>query len=274
MLAPAWKGPPMRRTARTTLVALAAAGALLVPAGGASAAPPPVRDLSAACDDAPAPEPSFTDIRRLPEATQVAINCLTVYRITEGYADGTYRPHDTVQRYQMALFVHRTLAYVSDNNQLVDMPVAEDAGFADLEELSEEAKVAINTLAAAGIVTGRTATEFAPGARVTRRDMASFVNRLQDYFAAELADPEAAYVGVDGTFTDVPADLERADDVNALAAHGIVQGTADGTFEPYGQVTRAEMAFFLMRQMDDNVADGRIDQCGGFVPAGWRCSPA
>ncbi len=42
-------------------------------------------------------------------------------------------------------------------------------------------------------------------------------------------------------FSDVPEDAPYADDVKKLVEYGIIAGYPDGTFRPYGEVTRAEM---------------------------------
>jgi hypothetical protein len=250
-------------TKRSGLAAAAvsalAAGMLITPSA-AFADVAPARDLAAACDDAPAPDTEFSDIGGLAEATQTAINCMVAYGITEGYSDGTFRPNEEIQRYQMALFLYRELQYAADNSDgAIELPAPADAGFEDIDELEPEAQDAINALAAVDITTGTSDSTFSPGAPVTRRDMAVFINRVQDYIAEQTGDDTAAWASTDDNFEDVPATLNGAEAVNNLAENGIAQGTVEGDFEPFRNVLRSEMALFIMRQVDDNVAEGRID---------------
>ena len=50
-----------------------------------------------------------------------------------------------------------------------------------------------------------------------------------------------------GTFTDVQASDWFYDDVETIYASGITKGYPDGSFKPYNNVTRAEMATFSTR---------------------------
>jgi hypothetical protein len=90
---------------------------------------------------------------------------------------------------------------------------------------------AIERLAAAGTVTGCTATTFCPGAALTRGQFASLLSRALGLPAAK------------GTFTDVSG--PHADAIGAVAAAGIAAGYPDGTFRPHATVTRAQLASFL-----------------------------
>ena len=95
-------------------------------------------------------------------------------RVTHGYGDGTFRPHQDVTRDQMAAFLTRAF----------DLPPAGDAGFSDTEGNTHHDD--INALAASGITHGYGDGTFGPDRPTTRAQMAAFLNR------ALTADPAEA----------------------------------------------------------------------------------
>lgn len=94
---------------------------------------------------------------------------------------------------------------------------------------------AIDALFKAGIAQGRTDGTFGPNDDVTRGQTAAFVNR-----ALNLPVPSMDF------FPDDNGSIFE-DDINALAAAGIIQGKADGTFGPNDRLTRAQMASVIAR---------------------------
>jgi flagellum-specific peptidoglycan hydrolase FlgJ len=95
---------------------------------------------------------------------------------------------------------------------------------------------AIGSLADRGIAKGCTASAFCPGEAVTRAQVATFVTR-----AAALPDGPA------GAFRDVTGTHRPS--VDALAAAGVARGCAPGRFCPNDDVTRAQLASLLQRQL-------------------------
>ena len=154
-----------------------------------------------------------------------------------------------------------------------------DAGFADIDMVSAEKRTAINRLAGRGIMEGRTTTTFEPYGLVTRTDMAlhlfAFLDLALDSVLVddlpnmvegnedgtghiELNDNDGDGRGtpVDDYFRDarrnVPAHVDNA--IGALYELGVITGTnnkvgADGTFEPFAPMTRAQMASIIMRAL-------------------------
>ena len=88
---------------------------------------------------------------------------------------------------------------------------------------------------AGGLMTGVSATEFAPEATTTRAMIVSMLARLEGVESAESAG-----------FTDVAADDWYATAVNWAAASGITSGTGDGNFSPNTAITREQLAAILM----------------------------
>ena len=103
------------------------------------------------------------------------------------------------------------------------------------------AKDEINKLAAKGIIQGKTETLFAPNAEITRAEFAVLLARslelpLKDY---------------EGTFSDVNESKKWAfAAVEAAARAGIVNGTADGKFNPDAPIKREEIAAMVIRAIE------------------------
>ncbi len=114
------------------------------------------------------------------------------------------------------------------------------SGFTDVPDGSAHAR-AVDCVAWWGITGGTSESAYSPGAPVTRGQMATFVARVLR--ASDVGLP----AGEPGRFSDVPPGSPHQEAIDALAAAGIVSGRADGTYEPAGTVTRAQMATFLVR---------------------------
>jgi len=165
----------------------------------------------------------FTDIAN--HAFEGEITWLYQRGITTGCAATLFCPDGTVSREQMASFLVRALGL---------SPTATDF-FTDDETSIHEAD--INRLAASGITTGCTATQFCPTQPMTRQEMASFLVRG---------------LGLPTTSTDIFTDDETSvheSDINRLAASGITTGCSATQFCPTATVTRGQMAAFLERAL-------------------------
>jgi hypothetical protein len=143
--------------------------------------------------------------------------------ITVGCSATRFCPDGLVTRAQMATFLVRAL----------DLPATSTDYFTDDEGSTHEAR--INSLRAAGITVGCTATTFCPDGLVTRGQMATFLVRGYD-----LPSTSTDY------FTDDEGNTHEAR-INALRASGITSGCAPGRFCPNGIVTRGQMTAFLHR---------------------------
>ena len=99
---------------------------------------------------------------------------------------------------------------------------------------------AVDCLVRWGVAFGESTTGYHPDIAVNREQMASFIARL--------------IVNTGGTLPADPADAFRDDDTSsheantdALAAVGVVHGTAPGLDSPVAPVTRAQIATYLIR---------------------------
>jgi hypothetical protein len=95
--------------------------------------------------------------------------------VVAGYADGTYRPTNSITRAQFASIVTRTLDKLADQGLVARLPAA-NSPFTDTRGSVHESNIA--RLANAGIVQGRTATTYAPNASITRGQTASILARV------------------------------------------------------------------------------------------------
>lgn len=147
--------------------------------------------------------------------------------ITGGCGGGRYCPEASVTREQMASFLARALK----------LPAATDDYFTDDNDSPHQGD--INRVAEAGITGGCTATGFCPKHNVTRAQMASFLVR-----ALKLTPSSTNYFDDDN-------DNLHENQINALAASGITGGCGTRRYCPNSDVTRGQMAAFLMRGFRD-----------------------
>ncbi|MBE7041948.1 MAG: hypothetical protein E7399_00435 [Ruminococcaceae bacterium] len=135
--------------------------------------------------------------------------------------------------------------------------------FTDLGDYSWATRM-ICELAADGIVSGKSATLYAPADNVTRAEFASLLVR-----ALKLTSNEA---GAD--FTDVNEGDWYYNTVKTASALGIVSGYGDGTFGPNDSITREQMAVMAQHAAEVagvvlptlvNVNFSDIDEISGYA---------
>lgn len=146
-----------------------------------------------------------------------------------------YCPGNTVTRAQMAIFLERGIHGAS-----YTPPDASGAVFGDVPA-SHWAAGWIEGLFADGITAGCGNGNYCPESAATRAEMAIFLLRARH--GSSYTPPPAS-----GTqFGDVSAGSWAADWIEQLADEGITAGCGNGNYCPGSQVTRAEMAVFLVR---------------------------
>lgn len=210
-------------------------------------APPPSRDILEACPDGGAPSGSFDDTTATVHAG--AIDCLSWWGVTSGITLTSYAPADGVTRDQMASFLARWIDGVAARGD--GRPLLADASlpFADVRAGNVHA-AAIARLSAVGIIQGRSATIYDPGAPVTRAETATLLRRSIEY-----VQDAPLPVGRD-TFADDNASVHEGS-IDRLSNLGIVGGTGGFTYRPNDPVSRAAMASMVMRSSDWLVEEGR-----------------
>ena len=95
---------------------------------------------------------------------------------------------------------------------------------------------AIGAILDAGVTSGRGDGTYDPAGSVTRAQMATFLANALGLELPELSAPP---------FPDVPVEMTHARAIAAILEAGVTTGRADGTYDPAGLVTRAQMATFL-----------------------------
>jgi len=98
----------------------------------------------------------------------------------------------------------------------------------------------IEQFALEGITSGCGSGKFCPNDYVTRAQIAIFL--LKGKHGSTYVPPAAS-----GDFTDVPVGSFAADWIEQLAAEGITSGCGGGNFCPSQNVTRDQMAVFLVK---------------------------
>jgi len=121
------------------------------------------------------------------------------------------------------------------------------ANFSDVPKTHQYYKY-ITKLADAGIVKGRSATQYAPDATLNRAELATLLVNLKKL----PLETSKQY------FKDVPKGTWYYGYVNAAAKAGLVTGYEDGTYRPNNPVTRAELAVVGLRGL--GVTQATIDQ--------------
>lgn len=236
-----------RRSLVAKLTVLAVIASLLAIAVPASAA----IDTSASCPST-IPSSGFTDIGGFDATTQLAINCLVHYGITQGTSATTFTPNGSVSRWQMALFLTRQA--VDHGLTLGD---GSSQGFTDIGGFDAATQTAINQLAQLDITQGTSATTFEPNLVVSRWQMALFLTRLAD--AAGVTLPSGAAQG----FTDISTlSAEAQTAINQAKQLGIADGFSATTFSPFTDTLRWQMALFLTRTL---AVDGVLPTGLGFT---------
>jgi hypothetical protein len=162
------------------------------------------------------------------------IEALARSGITAGCGGDNYCPTAAVTRAQMAVFLERGI-----NGSDFVPPAASGGMFLDVDA-GDFAANFIEQLFADGITSGCGGGNYCPDDSVTRAQMAVFL--LRSKYGAGYIPPAPA-----GIFDDVPTDYFAAAWVEQLAAEGITSGCGGGNYCPDAEITREQMAVFLVR---------------------------
>jgi len=161
------------------------------------------------------------------------LTCLFNLGITTGTSAVTYDPAEPVSREAMASFLARTWQTLGEA-----CPTTADP-FVDVSPTSF-ARADITCIFNVGITNGTSPVTYDPSGEVTREQMAAFLARLWRLRGTPCP------AGTD-PFVDVsPTSFARAD-IACIFNLGITTGTSAVTYDPSGEVTREQMAAFLIR---------------------------
>jgi hypothetical protein len=191
-----------------------------------------------ACPDGAAPAEEFLDVKASSPHGH-AVRCLAGWKLVAGTKPGAYAPGTDVSRAQLATMLDRVVQRAG-----IELPAGRDA-FTDDNGSVHEAS--INRLAAAGLVSGTSASTFRPDATVSRAQMATLLVRAYERVSERSLNSAHDY------FTDDSGNFHERN-INLAAAAGFTTGRSTGSFAPGGKVTREQIATFLMRMLDLLVA--------------------
>ena len=186
------------------------------------------------------PGGGFNDVGAFTTDVRDAIDCVAHYDIARGTSASTFSPNSNVARWQMALFLARTLPALGQA-----LPSGSDQGFTDIGVFDAPTETAINQLRQLGVTRGVSSTTFNPFGGVPRWQMALFLTRLLT--AVGIGLPSGASQG----FTDISGfDTATQQAINQIRQLGISTGTSATAFSPNDSVTRWQMALFLARMLE------------------------
>ena len=173
---------------------------------------------------------SFSDVPR-DHQFRNQITWLAQMRVTTGYADGTFRPRDSVTREAFAAFLYR----------LGGSPVTRMPARSPFVDVPRNAKFyrEIVWLSQQGITRGWSDGTFRPKEEISREAVAAFLYRLsgKPRFSPPSRSP----------FRDMSTRSKFYKEVSWLAKTGITTGYSDRTFRPKSDVSREAIAAFLYR---------------------------
>ncbi|MGH8924044.1 MAG: S-layer homology domain-containing protein, partial [Acidimicrobiia bacterium] len=186
------------------------------------------------------PGGGFNDVGGLSTDARDAVDCVAHFDITRGTSATAFSPNSNVARWQMALFLTRTMTAVSQT-----LPSGSDQGFTDIGFFDAATETAINQLRQLGVTRGVSSSTFNPFGAVPRWQMALFLTRLLAALGIGL--PSGSSQG----FTDIGGfDSATQQAINQIRQLGISTGTSTTAFSPSDSVTRWQMALFLARTLE------------------------
>ena len=153
--------------------------------------------------------------------------------LMQGVSPTEFVPNAPTTRAMFVTVLHRLAGSSTANGESQFVDVASGTWYNE----------AVAWAAANGIVLGVSETEFAPHLEITREQMAAMVYRGLHIFA-----PNSFATQMHFIFEDADEISPFANNaIQTLANMGIMQGNSDGTFNPQGLATRAEVAAVLQR---------------------------
>lgn len=150
-----------------------------------------------------------------------------------GYQDGTFRPDASITRGEFTAIIAKVF-------NLEVQP-----GRAALKDVKDThwAKSMIEAAVSNGIIRGYTDGTFRPNQAISRAEMIAIIGRIVDLNAVE-KNQTISYNDVSGSW--------NADEIQAAAASGIIEGRDAGTFAPAESSTRAEALTIILRVLNLN----------------------
>ena len=164
-----------------------------------------------------------------------AVNYLYENGVVKGSGNGLYHPGSKITRGQFMIMLSRAFQFSS----------ASTPGFSDVPANSYYAE-AIAAAKERGIASGYANGAFRPDAPISRQDATVFLQRA-------LRSAGWSISGSESTLSAYPDGAQVGSHARgamaAMVERGILRGNAAGRLNPYGSLTRAEMAVILYRAL-------------------------
>lgn len=144
-----------------------------------------------------------------------------------GYADGTFKPGNSITRAEAASIIARTFSHSA---------VTAGVAYSDVPA-GHWAAEAIGQVTRSGIMKGYGGGSFKPNQTITRAEMATILSRL----ITSAQDHAAGFSDIAGHWAQ--AAIER------MSQAGMITGYQDGTFRPDQTLTRAEAVTIINRAL-------------------------
>lgn len=168
------------------------------------------------------------------------INKVAKAGLLMGVSDDKFAPETAVTRGMFVTVLGRLAGVIKANGTNHFNDVVEDAYYTPFVIWAN----------GEGIVSGISNDLFAPNANITREQMAVILNKFATSQGIELKKINRA------NFTDSDAISDWAkDSVDALSQAGIINGRTNGSFDPKGTATRAEIASMLVNFLNEYMPD-------------------
>ncbi len=166
-----------------------------------------------------------------------AVYYMKAHGCMNGTSDTTFSPYSTMTRAMFAQVLYN-MEGATPVNYLLPFTDAADAWYTE----------AVRWAASEGIVNGTTDTTYSPDTLINRQQLVVMLYRYAQWLGME--DDGTMSASLTG-FSDCADVSDYAYDAMEWAyGVGVINGTAAGTLNPYGQATRAEAATMLMNFME------------------------
>ncbi len=177
---------------------------------------------------------SFNDVSSSHWANEY-INELIKLGVLNGYDDGSFRPNNNVTREEFVKIIVTTCGIYDVNASCEFDDMTEDSWFYKQ----------VASAVARGIINGMDDGGFGVGQNITRQDAAVIISRTIESLIGAQTTPAAS------TLTDYDSVSDYAKEAVALLQElGIINGYDDGTYLPFGSLTRAEAAAIMSKLLD------------------------
>ncbi|OOB78709.1 MAG: hypothetical protein BEN18_06555 [Epulopiscium sp. Nuni2H_MBin001] len=170
-------------------------------------------------------QPAFNDISN--HWAQSSIKMLTEVGLLGGYEDGTFRPNANITRAELAVCLQRIFGLDYKSTYKIYGDVQQDVWYSP----------AVAVVGGLGIMNSYD-NKFYPNEYATREEVAYAIVQAYRLYDIELT----SVADIDALFTDGENVSEWAEAaMEVLVTEGLIAGRPDGTLDPTGDITRAEV---------------------------------